>query len=525
MSDRPELNTVPVLVAVVLVAVGALFVAPTVTDDPRETPSKSADDVRLVEPGSNESGQLWPFTSRRKEFESLTLPINLVFQTDASTTRYLLTSEGNENWENHTEQYRGNFTIRLGVPGPPRTNATDTPTAKGTNTTSTANETNTTSTANGTNATVVSNQSNVTSTTNETTATAGGNQPNTSVGTGESNVSAGANATGASTATATVSPTTTESGPAIVINGTEFGWRRTHGGTRYTFVRVDGRGRWLDETYQLHNGDYFGSRTHLRLYEGGPEGEKWTAIQAHHEHWDWFGLRHSVGSLSTPQHRLERSFYGKWYVVDITRKRYANGGASDYDGWVSVVNFRNNVIVPPRLFLFPFIFGLAVSGRAALASVEQDLQRLWEGEHITRFHATLFLAVAALPLVVRMGAIATEQTFPDASPFLVGAPFYALLVLGLPIAAGVLSRPLDPVDAFVLTVVAVGTGILADYAYIGVTLLEFGVVLHRITVLVTLGVIAAAAAAEASDDWRRSLLAIGLFAWVAVVVGPVLGLG
>lgn len=521
MSGRPWPNAVLLSVLVVLSAVALAMVVPTATGGGEQS-RKTADDVKLVEPRPNGSQQLWPFTSRERRFESLTLPINMVFLTDAATTRYLLTSEGDENWENHSARYKDKPTFRLDAP-----NSSAQPTES--DTPAEANRTNATAesaASNRTNATAT-NQTNATAEPSPTDTPTGFNQTNATI-TDTSNTSAEPNGTNVTATNRTNETATNESRPAIIINGTELGWRRTHGGTRYTYVRtVNGDGQWIDATYQLHNGDYFGSRTHLRLYEGGPENREWTAIQAHREHWDWFGLRHSVGSLSRARHQVERQFYDKWYVTGISRQRYGNGGALDAYGWVSVVDFRDNVQVPPRLFLLPFVLGLAASRRAAsvLDSAERDVRRLWEGDRTTRNHLGLFLVVAALPLVVRNGAIAVEQSYPNASPFLVGGPFYLLLVLGLPVAAALLSRPLDPVDAFALTVVGLGTGIMLDYVVIGVTLLEFGVVLHRLTVLMALGTIAAAAAGKPEDDWRGSILVVGVLAWVAVILGPVLGLG
>jgi hypothetical protein len=49
-------------------------------------------------------------------------------------------------------------------------------------------------------------------------------------------------------------------------------WQRARGSSRYTYVEVDGEGRWIDESYQLHAGTYFGSRQHVRAYED-PQGE------------------------------------------------------------------------------------------------------------------------------------------------------------------------------------------------------------------------------------------------------------
>ncbi|MFB6172652.1 MAG: hypothetical protein ABEJ23_08975 [Haloarculaceae archaeon] len=544
MAGRSRPGGVPVqvvvLAAVVLAVVGASMLAPAVTGG-ASAPQKTAADVHLVEPAPNSSQELWPFTSREQRFESLTLPINLVFETDAVTTRYLLTSEGDENWENQTARRQGNVTVRLNVSAnPPETNGTRTtgepattgPTGGRTtaDATTLAGEPTVTTAPGGPNATTRPGESSATPTSAPATPTGSASPRPAPTGpnateTGANATTTRANATGTGPNATTATP---DSGPdiEIVINGTELGWEQTHGGTRYTYVQhADGTGQWITPAYQLHNGDYFGSRAHLRLYEGGSEGHEWTAVQAHREHWDWFGLRHSVDSLSRPQHQLERQFYGKWYVTDVSRQRYANGGALDYGGWVSVVGFRDNVVVPPRLLLFP-LAGLTLAGGAAsaLAASERGARRLWESEQVGQAHVWLFLVVTAIPLAVRSGAVAVERAFPQASPILVGGPFYLLLVVGLPVAAWRLARPLDQFDAFVVTAVALGTGVMADYAAIGVTLLKFGVLLHRVAALAALGTVAAGSAIDAEEDWRAVVLAVGVLAWAAVVLGPVAGI-
>jgi len=69
------------------------------------------------------------------------------------------------------------------------------------------------------------------------------------------------------------------------------------GSTRYAYVAMGHDptgGTWLDESYQLHDGEYLGSRHHIRAYASPDSDDQWTAMQTHREHWDWFRLSHTV---------------------------------------------------------------------------------------------------------------------------------------------------------------------------------------------------------------------------------------
>lgn len=74
-------------------------------------------------------------------------------------------------------------------------------------------------------------------------------------------------------------------------------WGLGHGANRYTFVRTPDGGWWMAQSEQLRDGSYFGSQYHLRIYAPA-SSDRWTAIQAHHEHYDWFRLRHTVDTVS-----------------------------------------------------------------------------------------------------------------------------------------------------------------------------------------------------------------------------------
>ncbi|MBX0324327.1 hypothetical protein EGH21_14955 [Halomicroarcula sp. F13] len=333
---------------------------------------------------------------------------------------------------------------------------------------------------------------------------------------------------------------TWESGSAgqgnVSINGTGVYWSESTGSERYTFVMTNTSSRWADATYQIHDGTYFGSRYHLRLYEGGSGTEEWTAIQAHHEHWDWFRLKHNVGSLSRAQHHLERDFLGTGVVREMRRERWGNGGAIDADGWVTVIEPRRRIAFGPQYrhdrpsALAPLLFflpALALGAAGSLSNLTADaratIHRVRESR-FSRYHAALFLSTLSLPLVVRTGAIAAERAYPAAQPQVVGAPFYVLLVAGLPAAAVAFGRHLRTTDGFTLAVAGFGTGIMADYAYLGLSVIPYGALIQRLVLLLGLGLIGAGGtrwAAERTTRYRYWTL--GSVIWVTMLLWPLLG--
>lgn len=400
--------------------VGVLGVDPTVVN-PHSTapPPRTADDVRLVSPTANAEQRLWPFTSRDHDFDSLTLPINVVFADDAASVRDVLARGGEESWNRTTGEW--------GV--------------------------------------------------------------------------------------------TNREGSSVVVRGTTVQWRSTTGANRFVYVDTDGPGgRWLDETDQLHDGTYLGTRYHLRLYRGETGANAWTAVQAHHEHWDWFRLRHTVGSLSRARHYVEREFYGEPVLDDIDRVRFGNGGIADADGWVTRIDLR-----PLGGPLTLSLLGALVVGRVTVGRPEgPDSRSLVDGP-AWRYPA-LFAALVALLLLVRIGGVAVEQQVLTDSPKVVAGGFYLLLVLGLPALTVGLSRPLDGERAFLTAFLGLGAAILADYWYMGITIMPVSVVFHRLLLMCSLGLLAAGAARyEASASRQSSTLAAGVIAWLATLAWPLLG--
>jgi hypothetical protein len=291
-------------------------------------------------------------------------------------------------------------------------------------------------------------------------------------------------------------------------------WLDTTGATRYTYIAdPETGGEWVRETAQLHEGTYFGARHHLRLYEGGTGEHQWTAVQAHHEHWDPFRLRHTVGSLTLAQHHFERQYYGKAYVRDISRERFANGGIADTDGWVTVVDLRE----APLAALGVVLFG-SVLGSSATASSLRDL-RSWLSTTAGQRGVALAGVLLSLPLFVREVSIALEGAFPGVPVKAIAGLGYLMLAFGIPLAALSLPTGGDALDWFGVGVVTLGAGFLLDYQRIGIEMLPIGVVLHRLAAVLTVGVLAAAATQRSADRWDRPTL-VGLALWVAVLAWP-----
>jgi hypothetical protein len=406
-----------VVVLLALLVVDPSLVAPHTAD---ETAKRSPEDVRLVTPSSESDAKLWPFTSRRKSFESLTLPVNAVVQGDSSRVRSQLRYQQDGQWEQMRNDWQG----------------------------------------------------------------------------------------------------IDSEGERVVVSGGDVTWRETTGATRYIYVSAPGsEGGWTTETVQLHDGTYFGSRYHLRLYEGGTGSGTWTAIQAHHEHWDWFRLRHTVGSVATAQHHLETEYFGTSYTADVTRKRYANGGISDADGWVSIVDLRPLSAVG-GLSAGLLLFGSFVGQQTWQTTVEQAMT--WLSDELRQRSALLFACLLSLPVAVRSGSILAETTVAALPIKLVAGTFYLVLAVGIPVVAFVFPRGGEPLDWAGLAVLGLGLGFVLDYQSIGIEVLPIAVVLHRVAVLAVVGFLAASASQRtAEESWNRSLT-IGLTMWLCVLVWPLL---
>lgn len=130
---------------------------------------------------------------------------------------------------------------------------------------------------------------------------------------------------------------------------------------------------------------------------------------------------------------------------------------------------------------------------------------------------------------------------PWITPKVFVAVLYPVLVVGLPLAAVVLSRPLEgatrllrlqygiswlgrplkPQPAFVFAVCGLGTAFIMDFAGLGITTVPIDLLLHRLGLLFALGLMAAGAAR--SDLEGKGLLSIGLLGWIVGLAMPLVG--
>lgn len=318
----------------------------------------------------------------------------------------------------------------------------------------------------------------------------------------------------------------------LVFSGTEIGWSRATGATRYAYVQAtpDEGGTWIDETMQVHDGTYYGERLHVRMYESPNPEEPWVAMQAHTEHFDWFTLRHRVHGSQEAQTRLESDFMNTPQVdphEDVQRVFLGNRNSGDADGWATVVELLGLVFFGTVL-VGQLDLGRRVDrARATLETrlAESDRQRLAAARD--RFdirHLGLAGLVVGLVLGVRFGGIALERS-GLLSMHAVAGVLYPVLAIGLPagtylFAAGLKRR----MDAAIVAAGSFSVAIWIDYGFLGVSALPIDLVAQRMLLLVALGLIASGATHRAARDRRMNALVLaGVILWLVVLVATLFG--
>lgn len=314
-------------------------------------------------------------------------------------------------------------------------------------------------------------------------------------------------------------------------------WEAARGSTRYTYFDTgphEGEGIWVRESYQLHTGTYLGSRYHIRAYT--TSSDDWTGIQIHQEYWDWFSLSHSVMNVQESRNTLESEFIEQPYVDEV-RREYHGVERGKNDGWLSAIELAtlSSVI---SISVLGFI---GITAGSTLAKVWHETWRLigWIQANIRGF--LLAIVLAGLFLGIRSAGLILETAMPWVTPKLFVAVLYPILVIGLPLAAIVFSRPLEgatrflrlqygvswlgqplkPQPAFVFTIMGLGTAFLLDFAGLGIKAVPLELLLHRLGLLFALGLLAAGAAR--SDLEGKGLLGLGLVGWIVGLVMPLIG--
>ncbi|MGZ0746551.1 hypothetical protein [Haloparvum sp. AD34] len=320
-------------------------------------------------------------------------------------------------------------------------------------------------------------------------------------------------------------------------DATRIDWEMADGSRRWVHLATGDGGDWLAETYQVHDGDYLGSRHHVRAYTAPNGDANWTALQAHHEHWDWFSGRHVVTSTDDSQVYVEREFVDERGAPSITRVPVGDATTVDFDHWVTVIDFRESaptnrvsagiesassptpaeILASAALLVLVGAVG-AVGARLGEASTA--LRREFRGADART--VLLGVVIVAVLLSVRLTGIAIERSF-GVPPKPVAFVLSPLLYVGLPVATGLLARSLDRTRAFAGASLGFLTALLVDYTYLGVTRLPLDLLVHRGTLAVALGLIAAGCTHLHRDETdQHRYLRLGILLWVVATGVPLL---
>lgn len=308
----------------------------------------------------------------------------------------------------------------------------------------------------------------------------------------------------------------------IELEGNSIDWDSTHGSTRYVYVNASG-GQWLTESYQLHDGEYLGSREHIRAYDD-PGGE-WTAIQAHQEYFDLFRLRHTVTGIEGPAENLEREFLDQPFVDSVTREYHGIPGGWN-DGWLSVVDLA--AVVSIHELLLALALGSIVSGTSRQAVTELT-RNFVSWSYTNRQGYILFGSLIGLQLAIRSAGIGLERLFPSISPQLFAGGLYPILAVGPVLLVVFFARSLNPLPAFGFAAVGIGTGFTLDMLGLGLEVVPVRLVLHRVGLMLSIGLLALGIAHRAADEpsetidaERVSLATVGAAAWFVGLLLPLL---
>ncbi len=302
---------------------------------------------------------------------------------------------------------------------------------------------------------------------------------------------------------------------------TEIDWNEASGSARYTYVRTSEGGRWLDESYQLHDGAYLGDRHHLRAYED-PDGE-FTAIQIHREYFDFFQLRHNVVDLENSATMVENEFIDEPFVDAVSRKYYDTSGRY-FNGWASEIHLKT--LLPLGLFA---LLGSVVSGstRRAVRSLTGNLLS-WARTNRAGFG--MMAGLIAVVVGTRGFAIGLETTITTVSPQILAGVAYPILAFGPPVVVAVFGRKIDALPGFGFAVFGLLAALTLDTIWVGLGVIPVQVFLHRFGLALTLGVIALGVAREIEDDpdavegERGLLVLVGLLAWFIGLALPLFGM-
>ena len=303
-----------------------------------------------------------------------------------------------------------------------------------------------------------------------------------------------------------------------LVNGTAVEWEVADGSQRWAYLMAGDTHQWLAESYQLHDGDYLGSRHHIRAYTPPDGSGDWTAMQAHYEHWDWFSTRHVVTSVEESQGYVEDEFVHHPLSRDLMRVYVGGEDRSDFDGWMTVVDLR---IVENT---GPVALGLALLGLGAIST-----RRLWRisTDEFMEFEqegrtALLAIGIVVALLAVRFLGIGLERAVA-VPPKMIAYSLYPILFLGIPVMTYLLARQLDRAWAFAGGAGGFAVAILLDYTFLGVTHLPLDILVHRAGLAIALGFIAVGGSrTERRNPGIESGVQFGVLLWLVAMMVPLL---
>lgn len=301
-----------------------------------------------------------------------------------------------------------------------------------------------------------------------------------------------------------------------ILNASFVDWADAEGEARYIYLIGEGTSGWYASDYQIHDGDYFGSRYHARVFPS-PDGGPWSAIQAHYEHWDWFESRHIVSSTEEAQRYLENDIIDAAGSDSLVRIHVGETDRLDFDGWMTVGDLTGNRTIPGAALLGMLLVGVTLTRRLNRGISLGELVK-------TQEMRTLFLSssIIAVLLVVRLMGVGFER-YTDLKSTMIYVPLYPILFFGLPIVTYLLARQLERHWAFVGGSAGFALAVILDFSYLGVTHIPIDILVHRAGLAVALGLIAAGASlTEREDESVINHLQFGVLLWLVGVILPLL---
>lgn len=488
------------LVLGLLVLAGTYLLAgglglPTANPADGNTPTEN----QLIQPVENGS-YLWPYTSRGKTTRERTLATNIVIIGDDDRVKRTLTEQTQLDWI-VTEPANETAANGTATNGTAAGESTPDGSTAGELSADRTGDNGTTVDATTTNATV-----------EDVTAASTAIDPPTPVN--DTNVT-----------------NVTDPQP-VTVQGGGLGWQDTHGAKRYSYIDArpaGGQAGWIKEAYQIHAGEYFGSRFHIRAYT--TDEADWTAVQIHREYFDWFRMRHTVVNIQSSRNVLESDFLGKPHVQSVSREYYGVHRGWN-DGWVSQIRLLPGMALLMMLSLITW---------ETRRSVQNELKRLvgWTRHNVRGF--VLAGALIALYLGIRSAGVFFETTLPTVDPKVLFPILYPVLAFGLPTLTFVLAQPagarerfsrfqriarrlgssLDPLPAFGFAFAGLTAAFVLDFGGLGISSIPVQLVLHRVGLACGLGLIAAGS--SHIDERGAGLLLLGSLGWLIGLAMPLLG--